>query len=1027
MSSNKALKNADYEADVVIIGAGGAGLAAALTAAEKGVKNIILLEKNGIVGGNTALSAGMFAADSITLKKLGVHFKRDYFFKLAMEWAHWKINPRIVRAFIEKSADTIDWLESKGLEFACTGFYPNQFPPTTHFSKGRGMEVVKVLEAECLKKGVRILMSFRAKKLLLDSKGKIEGLIGEKYGEEYTIATSSVVITTGGYGGNTELVKKYSPQYRDNMLCDGLLHQGDGFIMATEAGAGIEGMGFLLMSGPQIGRNVTIDMGVEPNIMQQTLMAVAWEPTTMWVDGFGKRFTDESTGYHHYVSSYTINRLPDNLSYSIIDQAWVDRATTKGMIIGKGRWSMEERISMPGLERELRKQTRGMAILEQVKEDLCNGCGNCVASCLMNVISLDTKARPEYSACRSACPAGVDVRTYMYLFRTGKIEKAVKAMREYLPLPAVTGRVCPHFCESECDRKEVDEAVNINSIERFIADYSLNEKTKPVPRKYDKKVAVIGSGPAGLSAAYFLTRMGYPVTIFEQQDSLGGMLRMGIPEYRLPRKVLDAQIKYIEDMGVAFKIGVSIGRDKTIDDLKKEFQAVFFATGNQLSRKIEFEGSANNGVAWGLDFLKEVNLKGKVKVGGKIVVIGGGNVAIDVALTALRLGAKEVQVACLEKGNEIPAYKEELEQAKFEGVKINEGWGPKKVLGSGNVTGIELVKCTSVFDSNGKFNPAYDNSSTMTLDADMVILAVGQSPDLSLIPSGFGKNGNAVKVDSITLETGVSGVFAGGDIVDPAGSVVQAISSGSRAATSIDLYLRGEDIRRGRDVEPAKVQKAPKDGVTKVSRNATPVRDTAAVPGSFAEIKPGFDRRTAKNEAYRCMTCGSTAVISGAADCRVCRNCEMVCPQKSLYLAPVKKIEPHIKIADTWDEIAEWIGCDPTVLKESVEQYNRNCDQGNDELFAKDRVHLMPLRKPPFYVMRCNTDYLDTIGGIKINEKMEVIRTDYSPIQGLFAAGVATGGWQADCYNDEMAGAASGYAINSGRIAGESVSEFLDK
>jgi len=684
-----------------------------------------------------------------------------------------------------------------------------------------------------------------------------------------------------------------------------------------------------------------------------------------------------------------------------------------------------------GLEEELELQVKGLASIEQIDAEKCNGCDICVSACPEITMSLDTivSSRNEYSACRVACPAGVDMRSYMHLFRSGKLDEAAAVLREYLPLPAVTGRVCPHFCETECARNDVDEAVNINSVERFIADYSLKQKAKPVKKKYAKKAAVIGSGPAGLSAAYFLVRMGYPVTVFEQQKTLGGMLRMGIPEYRLPRKVLDTQIDYIKDLGVEFKTDVTIGKDKTIDQLKKEYGAVFFATGNQLSRKLDIEGVKSDGVLRGLDFLKEANLKKNVRVGNRVVVIGGGNVAVDVALTALRLGAKEVEMACLEKGKEIPAYKEEIEQAKAEGVKINEGWGPQKITSAGKkVTGIELVKCTSVFDKSGKFNPAYDNKTKKSLKADMVILAIGQSADFSLAPKTMKiAANNTVKVDEVTLETSMAGVFAGGDNINPAGSVVQAIANGKRAAESIDRYLQGKDLKKGRTAAPNKVQKPPKEGMPQLTRCQTPVNKVMKVAGNFNEVKPGFDRRTAKQEAYRCMTCGSMAVINAIDACRTCRYCEMACPQKALLLAPVKKIKPHVLIAKTWDEVAKWIGCGPEVLKATVEQYNADCDKGYDSLFVKDRVHLMPLRTPPFYVMRSNSDYLDTIGGIKINEKMEVLNDKGKNFPGLYAAGVITGGWQADCYCDVTAGAASGYAVNSGRIAGESATEYIKK
>ncbi len=540
--------------------------------------------------------------------------------------------------------------------------------------------------------------------------------------------------------------------------------------------------------------------------------------------------------------------------------------------------------------------------IELIDHYLCNGCGVCVDSCSLDVIRLDTQVvdrnefpawvvnRSELPACRLACPAGVDMRSYIYLFRKGMIDAAINILREYLPLPAVTGRVCPHPCESECARKEVDEAVNINSIERFVADYWLKEKAKPVRKIYAAKTAIVGSGPAGLACAYFLTKMGYPVTVFEAMPVVGGMLRLGIPEFRLPKDVLDAQINYIRDMGVEFKTGVTIGKDMTLEALKKDYQAVFFAIGNQLSRRIELEGAELDGVLWGLDFLRDLNLKRQVKVKDRAVVIGGGNVAIDVALSVLRLGAKEVQLACLESGEEIPAYEDELKQAVDEGVGINESWGPKRILGeNGKVTGIELVRCTSVFDKVGSFSPSFDEQTTKTVKADMVILAIGQAPDLSFVPKGIKmtKNGT-VQVEPVTLETSTPGIFAGGDIVSGQVTVVEAIASGKRASVSIDRYHKGEDLKAARDWKTNKVDKPPKEGIVRMDRQTIPLLPIDQRAGNFKEVKLGFDQYAINMEAQRCMTCGSRAIVKYPEDCMTCSFCQLDCPQSAIRISPIK-------------------------------------------------------------------------------------------------------------------------------------------
>ncbi len=534
--------------------------------------------------------------------------------------------------------------------------------------------------------------------------------------------------------------------------------------------------------------------------------------------------------------------------------------------------------------------------IERIDIALCNGCRQCIDACPMDVFRLDTLVvdREEYPPCRLACPAGVDMRSYLYLLREGMKDEAINVLRESLPFPAITGRVCPHPCEAECARREVDEAVNINSLERFAADYRLKEKAQPVRKIYAAKIAIVGSGPAGLAGAYFMTRMGYPVTVFEAAPVIGGMLRLGIPEYRLPKDVLDAQINYIRDMGVEFKTGVTIGKDMTLEQLKKDYQAVFFAIGNQLSSKLEIKGAELDGVLWGLDFLRDVNLKRPAEVRDRVVVIGGGNVAIDVALTVLRLGAKEVKLVCLESREKMPAYEEEIKQAIDEGVGINVSWGPKRILGKGKrVTGIELVCCTKVFDEQGKFNPSFDEQMSLTLEADMVILAIGQAPDLSLVPRGMKMTARGtIQVDPLTLETSLPGIFAGGDIVAGTSSVVEAIAAGKKASVSIDRYLKGEDLRTGRDVKPNRVKHPPKEGIAKMARQQTPLLPVGQRAGNFREVKTPFNLRTAIVESQRCMTCGSRAVIKYPDDCQLCLFCERDCPVKAIYVSPERKVTP---------------------------------------------------------------------------------------------------------------------------------------
>jgi NADPH-dependent glutamate synthase beta subunit-like oxidoreductase len=382
--------------------------------------------------------------------------------------------------------------------------------------------------------------------------------------------------------------------------------------------------------------------------------------------------------------------------------------------------------------------------------------------------------------------------------------------------------------------------------------------------------------------------MGYPVTVFEAQPFPGGMLRTGIPEYRLPGKILDAQIEYIEGMGVDFKTGVTFGKDLTLSGLRKnEYEAILLAIGAQQSRKIEIEGFQLTDVLWGLDFLKIVKLQQKVKVKNRVIVIGGGNVAIDAALTAHRLGAKEVRIVCLEGRDEMPAHEEAIKTAMDEGIDISVSWGPKRIISDrGNVTGIELIRCLSVYDEARKFKPGFDEKTTRFIETDMVIFAIGESTDLSVLPREMKTNNNHILADPITLETSLPGVFAAGVAVTGPGSVVEAIASGKKAAVSIDRYLKGKDLKAGREAEVKVVKKPPREGVEKKPRQAIPLLPVDQRKSNFDEIKMGFDKDRAEQEERRCMACGSRAFIKYLEDCMTCYTCERDCPEKAIFVSP---------------------------------------------------------------------------------------------------------------------------------------------
>ncbi len=374
--------------------------------------------------------------------------------------------------------------------------------------------------------------------------------------------------------------------------------------------------------------------------------------------------------------------------------------------------------------------------------------------------------------CKATCPAHVSIQGYIALINQGKYREALELFKDAHPFPAICGRVCHHPCEGICTRGDADEPIAIQYLHRFLADVDFSEETCFVPEvgeKREEKIAVIGAGPAGLSAAYFLTKEGYQVTIFEKLPVAGGMMAVGIPEYRLPRDIVAAEIKVIEDMGVEIKTGVTFGEDITFESLKGEgFQAFFLATGLHLSRLLNVEGEDLPGVLKGVDFLRDTAIGNTTSVGKKVVVIGGGNVAIDVALSAKRVGAQDISLICLEKRDEMPAWDYEIEEALEEKITIINSLGPKSFLEKdGQLAGIEFKRCTDVFDKNGAFNPRYDETDLTTIDADTIIVAIGQAADLSFaekesIP--ISRKGG-LEADPLTLETSIQGVFAGGDVL----------------------------------------------------------------------------------------------------------------------------------------------------------------------------------------------------------------------------------------------------------------------
>jgi formate dehydrogenase (NADP+) beta subunit len=549
--------------------------------------------------------------------------------------------------------------------------------------------------------------------------------------------------------------------------------------------------------------------------------------------------------------------------------------------------------------------------------------------------------------CMQACPVHTQAGRYVSLIAEGNYEEAYRYARYPNPLASICGRVCGHPCETACRRGQFDAPISIRALKRFVTERFGPESRNPVdvflnkPQvTHQERVAVIGSGPAGLAAAHDLALLGYAVTIFEASPVPGGMLHLGIPEYRLPRDVVQAQVREVLDLGPELRLNSRIG-DFSLADLRAEgFKATLLAIGLHRSRDLMLPGRDLDGVITGTDFLLNVNLGYRFSIGRNVVVLGGGNVAIDVARTALRqqqqqtldtlstsllpndltdaerqvamkelmdvtrtalrLGAREIHMVCLESREEMPAFEEEIDEALLEGIRIHPSLGPRKFVGQGGkVTGLETIRCSSVFDAQHRFNPNFEEGTESVIPCDTVILAIGQASDTSFLKPEDGietTRQGGIKIDPETLMSTAPGVFAAGDIAFGPRLIINAVADGKKAAEQIDRYLQGPAWKP----KPQFVQITVLDHHTmaqdydEYSRLAVPTIPLDRRTG-IAEIETGFTEEEARREASRCLKCWINTIFEGneanGSECLLCGGCVDVCPENCLSLVPLSQLQ----------------------------------------------------------------------------------------------------------------------------------------
>lgn len=565
----------------------------------------------------------------------------------------------------------------------------------------------------------------------------------------------------------------------------------------------------------------------------------------------------------------------------------------------------------------------------KVNTENCVACGGCVEVCPQNAVKLGQKLcqekpvevkRAEISdnhlyqprknwqedfltnrenvvpetgtaPCKTNCPAHVAVQGYLKMAKEGRYREALALIKKENPFPAVCGRVCAKFCEDTCTRGELDDAVAIDEVKRFLAELELKEENRYIPEKMNNrghKIAVIGAGPAGLSCAYYLAVLGHRVTVFEKQNQPGGMMMYGIPSFRLEKNLILAEIEVLKELGVEIKCGVEVGKDITIKELRGQgYKGFYVAPGLQGSAKLNIPGEELSHVESGIELMKKVNGGEQVSLSGKVVVVGGGNVACDVARTALRCGAEQVDMYCLESYDEMPCSKDERKEAELEGIKIHAGWGPKEI----GETTITFKKCTSVKNAEGRFAPTYDETQIETAEATFVYCSIGQRADWGNLLNGvnvqLNKNGTA-QADSWTYQTSEPDIFVGGDIYTGAKFVINAIAAGKEGAESLHRYAwEGHSLTLGRVKrdnyhEIDKKNLATLNG-TKDGRQVSAVDENKAC--TFCDERGVFTEEQVKTEASRCLGCGAANVDPGI--CIGCGLCTTRCKFDAIQLERV--------------------------------------------------------------------------------------------------------------------------------------------